>query len=89
MVWTGGAPACPPPNNSVKPPSALRLVSALRAPGFANSWARGMALARGEAAVVEDWLDPPVLGEFWASRLAFCSSTLGKHTETRIVMIMQ
>lgn len=79
MVWTGGAPPWPP-SSSVRPPRALRLVRALRAPGLASSWAIGMALAKGEAAV-EDWLDPPVLGEFWASRLAFCSSTLGKHTE--------
>lgn len=41
-----------------------------------------MALARGEAAAgVGPGPDPPVLGEFWASRLAFCSSTLGNRTQ--------
>lgn len=41
-----------------------------------------MALAKGEAAAgVGPGPDPPVLGEFWASRLAFCSSTLGNRTQ--------
>lgn len=76
-----------PPRSSVSPPRALKLESALRAPGLDSSWARGIALARGEAAAEEGPLElepgvevpgPPGVAGFWASRLAFCSSTLGK-----------
>ena len=91
VVCTGravaAAPAAPP-SNSVSPPRAVRLERALRAPGLLSSWANGMALAKGEAVVVVvegEALAPdapgvvplPGVWVFWASRLAFCSSTLG------------
>lgn len=92
VVWTGRADAAAPaapPSNSVSPPRAVRLDRALRAPGLLSSWAKGMALAKGEAVVVVvegEALAPdapgvvplPGVWVFWASRLAFCSSTLGK-----------
>lgn len=92
VVWTGSADAAAPaapPSNSVSPPRAVRLERALRAPGLLSSWAKGMALAKGEAVVVVvegEALAPdapgvvplPGVWVFWASRLAFCSSTLGK-----------
>lgn len=79
-----GVELAPPPKSSLRPPSADKLDRALRAPGFESSWASGIALAKGEAVeegplVLEPGAEPPwapgVAG-FWASRLAFCSSTL-------------
>lgn len=68
------------PSSSVSPPNALKLDKALSAPGFANNCANGIALASGDVVALGagPGPDPPVVGEFWASRLAFCSSTLGK-----------
>lgn len=95
VVCTGAPPVPPPPRSSVRPPRALRLDRALRAPGLDSSWASGMALARGDAAAGPPtppcWPGaaeeaeppgPPGLAGFWASRLAFCSSTL-EGTEER------
>lgn len=95
VVCTGVvALVCAPPNNSVKPPNADKLVNAFNAPGFDRSCANGIALARGEAdtaAAAEDAgvgvavVPPPLVGLLvWvASRLAFCSSTLKKRKETK------
>lgn len=48
------------PNKSVRPPNAVKLDNAFKAPGFESNWANGSADARGEglADVVED---PPEL----------------------------
>lgn len=57
VVCTGGPPIfANPPSKSVKPPNAVRLVRAFKAPGFANSWANGIADARElfEVVVLDD-----------------------------------
>lgn len=51
VVCTGGPKLDKLPNKSVKPPNAERLVSALRAPGFASNCASGMADANEAAAL--------------------------------------
>ncbi len=43
VVCTGGAIFDKPPNRSVKPPSAVKLVNAFNAPGFDNNCAKGIA----------------------------------------------
>lgn len=79
-----------PPNNSVNPPNAVKLDKAFSAPGLLNNCANGIALAKGEVvevelfwevllAPVEPGLLPlPGVWVFWASRFAFCNSTLRK-----------
>lgn len=48
------------PSKSVRPPSAVRLDNAFKAPGFESNWANGSADARGEGLPDEDE-DPPEL----------------------------
>lgn len=91
VVCIGVAPALAP-SNSVSPPSADKLDRAFNAPGLANNCARGIALANGDVVALGagPGPDPPVVGEFWASRLAFCSSTLGKtNTEKYVYGILR
>lgn len=85
MVCTGDEPLSPP-RSSLRPPRALRLDRALSAPGLASSCAKGIAEARGELELagpleLEPGLLFPGVEEFWASRFAFCSSTLEEHTQ--------
>lgn len=60
VVWTGGPRFVKPPNKSVKPPRAVRLVRAFNAPGFESNWASGIAEARAaaDAAASVDGLFP-------------------------------
>lgn len=37
VVWTGGPKLVRPPSKSVKPPRAVRLVRAFKAPGFESN----------------------------------------------------
>lgn len=49
VVWTGGPKFVKPPNKSVSPPRAVRLVRAFSAPGFESNWASGIAEAKAAA----------------------------------------
>lgn len=61
VVWTGGPRFVKPPNKSVKPPRAVRLVRAFRAPGFESNWASGIADAKAAADVAASVDDGPVV----------------------------
>lgn len=61
VVWTGGPRFVKPPNKSVKPPRAVRLVRAFNAPGFESNWASGIADAKAAADVAASADDDPVL----------------------------
>lgn len=92
VVCTGGPPIllANPPNKSVKPPKADKLVNAFSAPGLVNSWANGIADAKellelddaiNDVVLFDCVLLPPADGDdddwlFDSWRLAFWSSTL-------------
>lgn len=75
VVWTGGPKFVRPPNKSVKPPRAVRLVRAFNAPGFESNWASGIADARAAADVAASVevgpvvFAPPVTFEGFAAAL--------------------
>lgn len=77
MVWTGEVEALAPLRRSVRPPRAVRELSAPSAPLLLRSCAKGMAEARGlvepeppaALPVVEAVPDPPSRFAFWSSTL--------------------